>query len=68
MSAVSEQSLGLSDLFVGQIGASYTDLVFLLGIGGLVVSGKTAFVPSDAEGDQREPAEADTGKTAGAGG
>ena len=38
-SAISEQSLGLTNLFVGQLGASYTDLVFTVGIAGLVVSG-----------------------------
>lgn len=42
-SAISEQSLGLTNLFVGQLGASYTDLVFTIGIAGLVVSGKQIY-------------------------
>ncbi|WP_436900321.1 bacteriorhodopsin [Halovenus halobia] len=42
-SAISEQSLDLTNLFVGQLGASYTDLVFTLGIAGLVVSGKQIY-------------------------
>lgn len=42
-SAISEQSLGLTNLFVGQLGASYTDLVFTIGIAGLVVSGTQIF-------------------------
>jgi sensory rhodopsin len=42
-SAISEQSLGLTDLFVGQLGASYTDVLFMLGIGGLVVTNRFVF-------------------------
>lgn len=42
-SAISEQSLGLTDLFVGQLGASYTDVLFMLGIGGLVVANRFVF-------------------------
>lgn len=42
-SAISAQALGLTNLFVGQVGASYTDLVFTIGIGGLVVSARTVF-------------------------
>jgi len=42
-SVISEQSLGLTDLFVGQLGASYTDVLFMLGIGGLVVANRFVF-------------------------
>lgn len=42
-SAISAQALGLTNLFVGQIGASYTDLVFVIGIGGLIVSARAVF-------------------------
>jgi hypothetical protein len=42
-SALSEQALGLTNLFVGQLGASYTDIIFIVGIGGLVVSGKAIY-------------------------
>ena len=42
-SAISAQTLGLTNLFVGQLGASYTDLIFMIGIGGLIVSGKDIF-------------------------
>ena len=42
-SALSEQALGLTNLFVGQLGASYTDLIFMIGIAALVVSGKAVY-------------------------
>lgn len=42
-SALSEQALGLTNLFVGQLGASYTDIIFTIGIAGLVVSGKAVY-------------------------
>lgn len=52
-SALSEQALGLTNLFVGQLGASYTDVIFMLGIGGLVVSGKAIFeTDSEAMGEE----------------
>lgn len=41
-SAVSEQALGLTDFFVGQITVSYTDAVLAFGIFGLVYAGKSA--------------------------
>lgn len=55
-SAISEQAIGLTNLFVGQLGASYTDLIFMFGIALLVVSGKEIF---EASGDSRS-----TGKRA----
>jgi len=67
-SAISEQSLGLTDFFVGQIGASYTDLIFLLGIGGLAVSGRAVFEDTEdsKEGKQQEPATDSHGSAAAA--
>lgn len=53
-SGISEQALGLTDFFVGQIGASYTDVIFLLGIAGLVVSGKAVFEQSSTTGEDTE--------------
>lgn len=51
-SAISEQSLGLTNLFVGQLSASYTDLIFMFGIGLLVISGKALFEdPGEVAGD-----------------
>lgn len=46
---ISEQSLGLTNLFVGQLAASYIDLVLELGIGLLVLSGHSAFESGSAE-------------------
>lgn len=42
-SAMSEQALGITDFFVGQIAASYTDIVLAVGIFGLVYAGTAAF-------------------------
>lgn len=58
-SAISEQTLGLTNLFVGQLGASYTDLIFMVGIGGLVVSGKEIFEMADSV-DQQTHTESQT--------
>lgn len=54
-SAASEQTSGLTDLFVGQTVASYTDVIFLMGIGALVILGKEAFSNElDREEEQGE--------------
>lgn len=58
LSALSEQSLGLMDFFVGQIAASYTDLIFLYGIAGLVYTGIDVFREVPVERDAEEPGEA----------
>lgn len=50
-SALSEQALGLTNLFVGQLGASYTDIIFMVGIGGLVVSGKAVYEAQETVDD-----------------
>lgn len=39
---ISEQNLALTDSFIGQIGASYVDLVLLVGFGGLVLRNEGA--------------------------
>lgn len=46
-SAVSEQTLGLTDFLVGQITVSYTDAVLAFGIFGLVYGGRVALSSSD---------------------
>lgn len=47
-SALSAQALGLTNLFVGQLGASYTDIIFMVGIAGLVASGKGVYETNQA--------------------
>lgn len=58
-SGISEQSLGLTNLFVGQLGASYTDIIFMVGIGLLVISAKEIFdgdgIPEHASNSERTP-------------
>jgi len=59
--AISEQALGLTNLFVGQLASSYTDLVLELGIGLLVLSGAAAFGSSDdAESDTSTKSDQET--------
>jgi sensory rhodopsin len=57
-SAISEQSLGLTDFFVGQVGASYIDIILMFGIGGLAVSGKIVFekTGTSQKNEQQAPA------------
>lgn len=43
MSATSEQTLGLTDTFVAQIGAGYADIVLMFGIGVLVIASRSLF-------------------------
>jgi sensory rhodopsin len=52
---ISEQAFGLTNLFVGQIAASYIDLVLELGIGLLVLSGRDAFETGETEQPGDEP-------------
>lgn len=59
---ISEQSLGLTNLFVGQLAASYTDLILTLGIGGLVLSGANTD-ESDTAADDAERASAEDRQT-----
>jgi bacteriorhodopsin len=59
-SAVSEQSLGLTNLFVGQLGASYTDIIFTLGIAGLVVSGKAIYADGSEPVSERSSVQTPT--------
>ncbi|WP_336327658.1 bacteriorhodopsin [Halovenus sp. HT40] len=51
-SALSEQALGLTNLFVGQLGASYTDIIFMIGIAALVVSGKAVYEDRETASDE----------------
>ena len=64
-SAISAQALGLTNLFVGQIGASYTDLVFMIGIGGLVVSARSVFEREDRKQAAKEGGNAGVEQPAG---
>jgi len=58
---ISEQSLGLTNLFVGQLTSSYTDLVLEIGIGLLVLSGVSATESTaEREDDQPAPEESET--------
>ena len=58
---ISEQSLGLTSLFVGQLASSYTDLVLEIGIGLLVLSGVSATESTaEREDDQPAPEESET--------
>jgi len=58
---ISEQSLGLTSLFVGQLASSYTDLVLEIGIGLLVLSGVSAAgSTAEREDDQPAPEESET--------
>lgn len=50
-SALSEQALGLTDQFVAQLGASYTEIILAIGIFGLVYAGKEAFEGSGKESE-----------------
>ncbi|APW97823.1 rhodopsin [Halobiforma lacisalsi AJ5] len=75
---VSEQNLALTDSFVGQIGATYVDLVLLLGFGGLVLrnvaalektAASTTVFPffgggSGGDGDESETANRNPGEAA----
>lgn len=65
-SAISEQSLGLTDFFVGQVGASYIDVILLFGIGGLAVSAKVVFAQtgSTEDNETRDMASERSGNTA----
>jgi hypothetical protein len=59
-SALSEQALGLTNLFVGQLGASYADIIFVVGIGGLVVSGKAIYEEQRATVSESSSAQSPT--------
>ncbi|MFC7074289.1 bacteriorhodopsin [Halovenus rubra] len=57
-SVVSEQSLGLTNFFVGQITVGYTDAVLAFGIFGLVYAGKNALT-DDSSTESRQNKQTD---------